>query len=96
MCKKTKTKKNVYDELNDEIIYIYTTNSHIREVINTMSLEYSLKQTGIEISKLNLTEKDVELLKLKGMLEAAESRLAKEIEKNKKLENELKQHRGDI
>lgn len=96
VCKKTKTKKNVYDELNDEIIYIYTTNSHIREVINTMSLEYSLKQTGIEISKLNLTEKDVELLKLKGMLEAAESRLAKEIEKNKKLENELKQHRGDI
>lgn len=94
VCKKNKSKDEVYVELNDEIFFIYTTDLYIREVINTMSLDYNLKQTGINISKLTLTEKDIELLKLQGMLEATERKLLKEVEKNRILEQELQQFRG--
>lgn len=72
--------------LEEELLYFYSSNDSVREVITNMKETIKLENTGIEL-EVNQKER-IEIKTLEGILKATEERLLEEIKKNKKLRKE--------
>lgn len=72
--------------LEEELLYFYSSNDSVREVITNMKETIELENTGIEL-EVNQKER-IEIKTLEGILKATEERLLEEIKKNKKLRKE--------
>lgn len=72
-----------------EIIYIYSKRSELRDMINSIQFEKTLKHSEITFEVQRLTEEQMKIKVLEGILEATEKRLEHYIKLEKELRDEL-------
>lgn len=75
--------EDFYANTDKEVIYIYTKNQHIRDLVKEMKIEKNLQYTGIKIKKDILSQQEERIKMLEGILAATEKRLLYYIEKEK-------------
>lgn len=83
--KNTYRKDFVYDNLEDEYLYVYTNNN--LEDINIME-EKKLENSGIDLKAETLTDDKLKIAILEGILKATEERLITELERQNKESND--------
>lgn len=75
-----------YLSKDDEVIYAYSKDKEIYKKMKNMHLEENLENTGVSFKIANLTDDQLEIERLKGILTATEKRLVYYINKEKEAE----------
>ena len=88
ISKKQIREDECYLELNEEMIFAYTDNKEISEAMKDVDLSKELENTGISFKVENLTDEQLEIYRLRGILEATEKRLLYYINKEKEAEQD--------
>lgn len=87
MITKTITRsEDFYLSKDNEVIYVYSTDKEIYNKMKDMRLEENLENTGISFKIAELTDEQLEIERLKGILAATEKRLIYYINKEKETE----------
>ncbi len=72
-----------YISKDDEVLYAYSTDKEIYSKMKDIQLEENLENTGVSFKIAELTEEQLEIERLKGILAATEKRLLYYIDKEK-------------
>lgn len=86
ISKNQEKEEDCYVDLDDEFYYCYTNNKEISNFMKNAKQKEKLKNTGISFTLEGLDEKDLEIARLKGVLEATQKRLLYYIAKEKEQE----------
>ena len=78
--------EDFYENLEEEMMYVYTKKTELRKEVNEISMEKHLPHVGIDVSKLPLTDEKEHIKMLEGILAATEQRLLYYINRVKELE----------
>lgn len=78
--------EDFYENLEEEMMYVYTKKPELRKEVNEISMEKHLPHVGIDVSKLPLTDEKEHIKMLEGILAATEQRLLYYINRVKELE----------
>ena len=75
--------EDFYADIEDEVIYVYSKNKELLNMVREMEMEKDLPHTGITVRKEILTAEQERIKMLEGILEATEKRLLYYINKEK-------------
>lgn len=86
---KARLKDEIYTNLDDEYIYLWTTDKDIRRCVKEMNYEKELYYSGIKTTVSDTTDSEMKIAVLEGILEATEKRLQYYINRENQLLEEL-------
>ena len=91
VIEKTKTRsEDNYLDYENEVLYAYSSNKETYKAMKNIVIEKELENTGARFDVQSLTDEQLEIERLKGILAATEKRLLYYINKVKELEEETK------
>lgn len=73
--KKKTRDEDFYADVNQEVVYVYTKNKEIRDMVENFEVKRSLLNTGMDIEVPHLSPEERRIKVLEGLLEATEKRL---------------------
>lgn len=78
-------RENIFSDVQEENVFYYSYNGEKRKMVNRIKKEKQLENTGISLSKRELTEEEIKVKVLEGILSATEKRLKYYVEQEREL-----------